>query len=162
MTITIRTEEETLAEVPGRPDHCRVPPEDKLAGDIDGVKKLLGQITFAPSCVDMGWGWQVEKIYVEPDAAGDAVLAGYRLRTTFCRPDRTTGVVAVGFGRWWEVPLDVTVSGVIKTAFAAAKMILEHELMESFKWRNARIFDPHNTVSELAGITGARWIDSIP
>ena len=117
-------------------------------------------MTLAASCVDMDWGWQVEEV---SGPKGDAALPiAYRLRTTFRRPDRETGEYSTGFGRWWEVPHDVTISGIIKTAFAAAKMILEHELMESFKWRNARVFDPHNTVQELAGLTGARWIDSIP
>jgi len=135
-------------------------------GSAEDVRKTLSQLSFAPSCVDMGWEWEVEVVYrmdAENPLPGRPQMVGcsYRLRTTFMRPDRETREIKKGFGRWWEVPLDVTVSGVVKTAFAAAKMILEHELMESFKWRDARVFDPHHTVGELASIQPGRYTDSI-
>lgn len=120
---------------------------------IEDIKRTLASITFAPSCVDMGWAWEVEEVFVAPPHVGHAVPAGFRLRTTFARPDRETGYVNTGLGRWWEVPEDVSLSGVVKTAFAAAKMILEHELMESFKFEGARVFDPHNEVRDLMKIT---------
>lgn len=121
------------------------------------VKSVLNAITFAPSCVDMYWSWEVEDVFVVRDGNDRSTQAAmtqvaYRLRTTFRRPDRDTGEAAIGYGRWWEVPKDTTVSGVVKTAFAAAKMILEHELMESFKWNGVRVFDPHNNVLDLAQI----------
>lgn len=118
------------------------------------LANILSDIAFAPSCVDMGWGWEVEEVFTIQEREKRPVMqtSGYRLRTTFRRPDRSSGVVSTGYGRWWEVPQDVTTSGVVKTAFAAAKMILEHELMESFKWNGIRIFDPHNNVLDLAQI----------
>lgn len=180
----IRTEEKELATVPDDPDYHRcLDPEtyDKKIETFQDIEKVLSQITFAPSCVDMGWGWQVEMVYTHEavlDYGGEAPPkdryveprmvehkyrhAGYRLRTSFRRPDRETGTLETGWGRWWEVTKEVTVSGIVKTAFAAARMILEHELMESFKWKNARVFDPHNTVQELAALGGARYTDGIP
>jgi hypothetical protein len=157
-------------------DVHRIIPEDVQVNTLSGVKKVLSQISFAPSCVDMGWDWEVETIYTprpwteyemkhgKPGAGGyeECLPAGFRLRTTFRRPDRSTGVVGKGFGRWWEVPLETTESAVVKTAYAAAKMILEHELMESFKWKRTRVFDPHSTVQELAQIAGSRYTASIP
>jgi hypothetical protein len=125
---------------------------------LEEIADILGKITFAPSCVDMGWAWEVEPVFVidgpHRGACGDDYSsAGFRLRTTFKRPDRVTGELQTGKGRWWEVPEDVSLSGVVKTAFAASKMILEHELMESFKFEGARIFDPHNEVKDLARVT---------
>lgn len=129
--------------------------------DKNDVRRVLSKIKFAPSCVDMGWKWEVEEVFVIDGSHGgssgdDYAPAGFRLRTTFKRPDRTTGKIKVGKGRWWEVPADVTVSGVVKTAFAAAKLILEHELMESFKFDGSRVFDPHNDVRDLARISGRK------
>ena len=170
---TIRTKEKALESVPNDPDYHRcLDPEtyDKKVDGLGGVEAVLAQVTFAPSCVDMDWGWQVQAVFVQEGpsvtvegvTATQAIPAGFRLRTTFRRPERSSGEVQTGFGRWWEVPPDVTVSGVVKTAFAAAKMILEHELMESFKWKNARVFDPHNTVQELASLGSNRYVDGIP
>jgi hypothetical protein len=159
----IRTEEDELVTVPNRPDYHRcLDPEtyDEKLENIAGIEKVLAQITFAPSCVDMNWGWQVEEVWGPKGDAFDPIA--YRLRTSFQRPDRETGKLETGWGRWWEVPKDITVSGVVKTAYAAARMILEHELMESFKWKNARVFDPHNTVQELARLGSARYVDGIP
>ena len=74
---------------------------------------------------------------------------GWRIRCSFRRPDRDTGTVGAGFGRWWLIERDTTESAVIKTMFAAAKMIVEHELMEAFKVDGKRPFDPHRSIQDL-------------
>ncbi len=109
------------------------------------VLDVLSGVTFAPSCVDMAWEWQVV------DAIGAMIppLAGWLVRCSFQRPDRTTGKVERGFGRWWFVREGESESGLVKTAFSAAKMNIEHELMEAFRYRGVRIFDPHHTVDQL-------------
>ncbi len=117
---------------------------------LDEVRAILADVKFAPSCVDMCWEWEVKEIRDYDQWEDQFHPGGFLVRTTFQRPDRDTGVVSKGYGRWWHVPSDVTESGVVKTAFAAAKMILEHELMESFHYNGFRIFDPHHTVDELA------------
>lgn len=125
---------------------------------VADVLSTLEEITYVPSCVDMGWGWQAEATFSctgeHGGACGDDYEpSGFRIRTTFRRPDRETGEIGTGYGRWWTLPLDVDVSGVVKTAFAASKLILEHELMESFKYAGARVFDPHNGVEALAQLS---------
>ncbi len=139
---------------------------DPRAEGLNDVVKILSTISFAPSCVDMGWTWEVERILVDDfdDMKMEPIHepAGYRIRTTFRRPDRVTGKVETGYGRWWTVPLTETESGIVKTAYAAARTILEHELMESFKWRGTRVFDPHHTIAELGAIQPARYVKSIP
>lgn len=128
-------------------------PADLTLSSLKEIKDVLASLEFAPSCVDMAWRWQVQKVYVTDGDEGIPVWDGYRLRTTFRRPDRITGKFERGYGRWWEVPRDITVSGAVKTAYAACKMILEHELMESFKWNGIRVFDPHNSIQKLAQIS---------
>lgn len=108
------------------------------------IDRELAKVRFAPSCVDMGWKWEVMPVY-----AGSGVPAGFLIRTTFQRPDRDTGAIERGFGRWWHIPPDVTRSGIVKTAFAAARLILEHEIMESFHYDDVRVFDPHHEISDL-------------
>lgn len=142
-------------------EEVRIIPIDERVNSVEDVRKILSQISFAPSCVDMGWEWQAEPVFTIA-RNGAANFVGYRLRTTFRRPDRDSGLVTKGFGRWWEIPADATVSAVVKTAFAAAKMILEHELMEAFKWKDQRCFDPHNSVAELASLNPARYVRGIP
>lgn len=127
---------------------------------LDEVKAILADVKFAPSCVDMGWEWEVIQARVDSQYLGKAVRCGFLVRTTFQRPDRDTGVVSKGYGRWWHVPSDVTESGVVKTAFASAKMILEHELMEAFHYSGCRIFDPHHTVGELMVAALAHTIEN--
>lgn len=146
-------------------DTDRIIPDDWVVENTDDIMRIIGDLEFAPSCVDMSWCWQVEKVFTEGEGNYGFVGAGYRIRTSFLRPDRDAKPGAPperGWGRWWEVPPNVTLSGVVKTCFAAAKMILEHELMESFKWKGQRIFDPHNTVEELASINPRRHVRSIP
>lgn len=107
------------------------------------VETTLEKVAFAKSCVDMGWRWEVKPV----EELGEPV--GFLLRTTFQRPDRDTGRIERGFGRWWHVPYDVTETGIVKAAFAAAKLILEHELMESFRYGSVRLFDPHHDIADL-------------
>lgn len=105
------------------------------------VMDVLRRLRFSPSCVDMGWKWEVVAASGEAD--------GFMLRTTFQRPDRDTGMAKWGFGRWWHVPSPTTEGAIVKTAYAAAKMILEHELAESFRFDGLRIFDPHHSIDDL-------------
>lgn len=116
--------------------------------NIKEVRKILSEVQFARSCVDMGWEWEAKEIYTCVGCA-DYERDGFAIRTTFQRPDRLTGKLTRGFGRWWLMPEDVTETGIVKTAFAAAKLILEHELMESFHYREVRVFDPHHDVEDL-------------
>lgn len=110
----------------------------------EDMNEVLGGVTFAPSCVDMAWEWEVV------DAIGMVPpMGGYLIRCSFQRPDRTTGVVGRGFGRWWFVREGESESGLVKTAYSAAKMNIEHELMEAFRYKGVRIFDPHHTVEQL-------------
>lgn len=148
--------------------------EDRPCASVEDVMKVIEDLDFAPSCVDMGWEFEVMKVFVQPDDVmhrshrdqdgemHSVVHDGYRIRTTFQRPDRESGKLGKGFGRWWEVPLNASESGVAFTVYAMCEFILKHEMMESIKWRGARFFDPHHSLRELASIQAGRYTRSIP
>ena len=119
---------------------------DPLVQTTADVRAVLDQITFAPSCLDMGWKWEVEELRV----GADETLKGWHVNTTFQRPDTDTGVVGTGRGRKEFIAVGTGESGVVKTAWLLAELIVRHELMEAFLYRGVRIFDPHHTVEELS------------
>jgi len=113
---------------------------DQTIENQAALRYVLDGITFAPSCLDMGWAWQIETI---PDR-------GWFVNTTFRRPDTRTGEIGIGTGRKEFVPIGASESAVVKTAWLLAELIVRHELMEAFMYKGVRIFDPHRTVEELA------------
>lgn len=113
---------------------------------VTELATVVARVSFERSCLDMGWRWDVESIGV-PD--GPRMVTAWRFRCSFQRPDRDTNQIGTGFGRWWLIEPGTTTSAVVKTMYAAAKMIVEHELMEAFKFDGERPFDPHHTVQEL-------------
>jgi hypothetical protein len=45
-----------------------------------------------------------------------------------------------------------TLSGVVKTAWLLVELMVRHELMEGFRFDDSRIFNPHNSVLDLATV----------
>jgi hypothetical protein len=121
------------------------------------LRSAMARVSFERSCLDMGWDWEIQwstRDDRDPDASVAALtVPGWLIRCSFRRPDRDTGTIGRGFGRWWWLDVGITESAVIKTMFAAAKMIVEHELLEAFKVDGKRPFDPHRSVQDL--ISGA-------
>lgn len=105
----------------------------------EDVEKILSNISWKPSNVDMDWKWEVE-----------SVNNGHLIRTTFQRPDTHSGEMGTGYGRWMHVPWDVSEDGVVKTAWLCAELIVRHELMEAFLYKDKRIFDPHKSIKDLS------------
>lgn len=79
---------------------------------------------------------------------GETSLLGTRIRWCFNAPCSRTGTDQPWFGRWWDVT-DYNEEQVVKTAFAALKLTMEHELMEFFKYKGVAIFDPHTPLADL-------------
>jgi hypothetical protein len=112
-----------------------------------------------------GWPWWVLALSVAGLIAvvdGPRFDTAWRIRCSFRRPERDTGEVGTGFGRWWLIEPGSTVSAVVKTMYAAAKMIVEHELLEAFKFDGGRPFDPHRTVQDLVSTAPGTVITSGP
>lgn len=62
-----------------------------------------------------------------------------------------TGFPAYQNGRKWDVT-GLSDDATIKTAFLAAKVAEEHELLELFKVDGVAIFDPHLSIGQLKGL----------
>lgn len=127
----------------------RIPKPEERIQSFEQLAEVVARISFAPNCIDMGWAWNLHQVEADPSK-------GWLIATTFQRPDRETGKISRGMGRDWYIAYNATTSSVVKTCFAACKMILEHEVMEAFLYKGARIFDPHNTVEELTSLQGAK------
>jgi hypothetical protein len=126
-------------------------PQELTAKSERTIWDIISEVCFAPSCVDMGWEWFVEPVGNLEHAVDDAFV-GWLIWTSFRRPDRDTGEIDRGFGRKWFVPKGSSESAVVITCFLAAEQILKHELMEAFRYKEVRVFDPHNTVEQLASV----------
>lgn len=107
--------------------------------ELAEIKKILKNITFEKSNLDMGWKWQAKE---NSD--------GFMIRTSFKRPDINNGKVGTGFGRFMFVDKNSSETAVVMTAWLCAELVVRHELMEAFLFRGVRILNPHKTVEELA------------
>jgi hypothetical protein len=114
------------------------------------LRAILDEITFAPSCVDMGWDWEIEELRLGDGGGARQLTRGWLVNTTFRRPDTHTGEIGIGRGRQELVAFGASESAVVKTAWLLAELIVRHELMEAFLYKGVRIFNPHHTVEELS------------
>ncbi len=71
------------------------------------------------------------------------------LHIQYDRLDTFTGIDGIGYARPWHISRAQTETGLVKTAFAAVKLVEEHEAMEAFKYRDVRPFDPHMPLAAL-------------
>ena len=123
------------------------------------LNAVLDRVTFRPSCVNFGWRWEVQTIWCTSCREGTCPYhggtgcQGWLINTAFQRPDIASGVVQSGRGRQEWVPFGTTVSGLVKTCWLLAELIVRHELMEAFCFDGARVFDPHKTVEQLCAKT---------
>jgi len=122
------------------------------------LRAVLDRISFAPSCVNMGWQWQIEELYTATArrAGWSSSLRGWLVNTTFRRPDTHTGEDGFGAGRQELIAFGASESAVVKTCWLLAELIVRHELMEAFLYQGVRIFDPHHSVAELSMPAKAR------
>ena len=113
------------------------------------VEKILSHLKSAPSGIrmssDKDYRFEVKEISHE-----DSSIDGFLIRCGFWRPDTLTGEMGEGFGRWNHVPRNGSAKAVVLTAFVAIKLVVEHEMMESFEYKNVKLFNPHKHLEELA------------
>lgn len=107
------------------------------------LKAALGQITFVNTVLDFKWRFEYKPFKMED-------RTGWLVWVTFERPDTITGVVGRGRGRDEIINTGATISAVVKTCWVLVELMVRHELMEGFRYKNARIFNPHNKVDDLA------------
>ena len=121
--------------------------------------EVLKEITFKNTVLDFKWRFEFEKVIIgkprspyESGLMAGSQREGWLLWVSFERPDTITGEIGRGRGRDEIVWRGATVSAVVKTAWVLVELMVRHELMEGFRWEDARIFNPHNSVYALAGL----------
>jgi hypothetical protein len=122
---------------------------------IDTAEQLasaLDRISFVNTVLDFRWRFEFAPIECRTGDQDQRPRTGWLLWVSFERPDTLTGCVGRGRGRDEIVWTGTSLSGVIKTAWLLVELMVRHELMEGFRFDNARIFNPHNSVLDLARV----------
>lgn len=122
---------------------------------VEELRRILNNITFAPSCVDFSWGWEIVEVngigYNNEQNPKESIKTrGFLINTTFKRPDTATGIIGIGKGRRMWIEETASETSVVMTAWICVKLIVEHELLEGFLYEKAKILNPHKTLEELA------------
>jgi hypothetical protein len=125
----------------------------------DQLRAILNDVSFENTSLDFKWKFEFEPIITpgRSDSGKMSVvykpeLYGWFLNVAFERPDTETGKIGIGRGRKELVQVGAWESGVVKTCWLLVELVVRHELMEAFRWRGKRIFNPHNSVHKLASI----------
>jgi len=75
------------------------------------------------------------------------------LQVVYHAPCTKTGINQEWKGRKWYLSEYMTQDEVVKTAYVAFKMAVEHEVMEGFKFAGTIVFNPHVNYEELINIS---------
>ncbi len=133
--------------------------QNKLS--IFEIKRILKNISFADSCIDFEWNWEVVGVDGDVWIPNENQLSqeglgryekihGFLINTTFKRPDTNTGIMGIGRGRRMWIEETASETSVVMTAWVCVELIIKHEAMEAFKYKDAKILNPHKTLNELA------------
>ena len=123
---------------------------EEIIINIDQLKKVLARINFVNTVLDFKWRFCVEPVEVHQNSQ---VKKGWFLWAEFERPDTNTRNIGIERGRdeiIWEGTTD---SGAIKTAWMVVKMLIKHELMESFQVDGHRPFNLHHTIEAFNSLS---------
>lgn len=124
-----------------------LPSVDRMIHTLKDLDEVLSKITMTNTALDFKWQFESEQCL-------DPNMPGFFVCVTFERPDTETGQIGIGRGRYEYIKKGTTVSGIVKTAWLLIELAVRHELMEAFRWCDKRIFNPHNSVHDLASIQG--------
>ena len=106
------------------------------------LQSILNEIKMENTYILRKWWFEVTK-------CNDPKNEGWFIKLAFERPDTETGEIGVGRGRAEFVAFGAWESGVVKTGWLLLELLVRHELMEGFRYKGCRIFNPHHSVSEL-------------
>lgn len=114
----------------------------------EALQTLLSRVSVREPFASMRFGWGIRRL---------PLCGGWLVRAHFDRPCSITGMVGRGASREEYVSPGASVSSVVKTCWLLVELTLRHEAMEAFHFDDARIFDPHHDVADLAlvGKSGA-------
>lgn len=125
-----------------------------MEGTIETTTQLedaIKQISFKNTVLDFKWQFEHKEVIIEDTDTGKKDLA-WLVWVTFERPDTITREIGRGQGRKEIIWKGSTISSAIKTCWVLVELMVKHELMEGFNFQNARIFNPHNSVYDLAAL----------
>lgn len=75
------------------------------------------------------------------------------LQVKYSAPCTKSGETKQWGGRKWYLSEFMTNDEIVKTAYAAFKTVVEHEIMEGFKVDNIILFNPHINFEELLSVS---------
>jgi hypothetical protein len=117
---------------------------------LQQVKEILANISSAPSGIQMSSKNGDIKFEAEECLAGEnESIRGFLIRCSFWRPDTNTGKMGTGYGRYIHTPEDSDEKQIVMTAYVCYNLIVEHEKLEAFLYKNHRLFNPHKTLEQL-------------
>lgn len=123
---------------------------EKLIQTTEDLQEALSQVKFINSVLNFNWQFEFRPVEIHEENKSWMVKKAWLVHVSFERPDINSGKVGRGRSRDEIVWQGTTLSGAVKTGYVLLKLTIEHELMEGFHWNAARIFNPHNTIEELA------------
>lgn len=119
--------------------------QERFVSTREDLEKVVQEITFVNTALDFKWQFEVSAVTDQPEH-------GWFVQVAFQRPDTHTGQIGIGRGRKEYVAYGASESSIVKTCWLLVELVVRHELMEGFNWRGKRIFNPHNSIYELASI----------
>lgn len=84
---------------------------------------------------------------------------GFLIQLMFYARDVTSRRIELQKYRKWYVSTYATNSEVVETCFKAARLALEHELKENFKYRGALVYNPHFDVEARVDLDNEGALD---
>lgn len=124
-----------------------MPRPERTVNTTEELWEVLKEVTMTNSALDFKWRFMAEDLCLRGGGR-----QGWLVQVWFERPDTETGVISTGKSRNEIVYTGATESAVVKTCWLLLELTIRHELMEGFRWKGLRIFNPHNTVGQLAAV----------
>jgi hypothetical protein len=129
--------------------NCRKYELDKFLRDIGynielyRVRKLTSHITFSI------FGKAIRLAILEDKKYGKRIY----MQPFYLAPCTKTNSVEEWRGRKWYLTPHMLEDEVVKTAYAAFKAAVEHEIMEGFKYDGTVVFNPHTDFRKLMEVS---------
>jgi hypothetical protein len=116
------------------------------------LEAVFKDIQFVNTVLDFKWRFEFKPVRVSYEDNTTPPRTGWFVQVSFERPDTITGEIGRGRGREEIIWRGSTLSSVVKTCWVLVELMIKHESMEAYRWRGARIWNPHTTVEELAAL----------
>lgn len=108
--------------------------QDPPVANFETIQSIVDQLEYS------NWKFRLGK-------SGDGVPF---LQILFTDKDRITGKVEVQRCRKWQLSYHMVRSEIVRTAFQAVQAAVLHETQEGFKYRGARVYNPHIDLDSVA------------